>query len=898
MSGATRRSARNLQKLATQNSNDLNENIYKRDYSLNANKAMKGKLKACETEYKVKATNRGGNQIIEFSAAMYELYRTSLVKHFEALQNTDLANMKVEYRDITDKTGLCVESLIKVSVRDDLTPKYTINLYHTKSKVMVNGREVNLFNIEHLKITDYILSNENVNSLDQELRACIIDGLKTIEDSCTQNKSCKPKGTPNQLQITHIDTEIKDAEKSDHVRHNSENSCIDVKPGEEDQAVICPACDTGVEQGICCDLCLRWFHFDCETLSDTDIEKLHDTDLQYFCISSTYDKQCAVLNDSILYTQSGVTEAGEETYPKTLDLDICPINPQNSLLSPSASSNDITETNVKMIDLSSHVASSKTNSIQRTDALNSVASGSKHPNDRLSQNAYGPKYDKISEQPNGTGSLGVDTTEGVVTENCSDELVNRHHTSAKSLRVPTNECTNLSQYDSEQESITKTLDVDSTDLKQTQDTTSSGAVKTSGGGTNPKAGKQTSRQNKKSDKSKLKEGKQEEQLKLARSLISNLERKVVELENSNRILRQDLIAPSSSSNNQNNVNTHTPPSNIAMSKDSDVKVQVPPRTLENDIRNMKEHLNCLELEQMKARILNIENHIQTQTRLNAMQTPGHMGLPYTNPYVVGGNGQWQGGPVILGQNSHIPFPYPFHGPYQVPQTPIYPNVCPPNLIHVSPVGLNIQGHFAPQIPKGQIIGQPMFYGPLPPNPNLQMPGLRVQTHHNHHRPGQGGQSRHTGSLRDNGTGHHHKSGGQHWRKEENIQPRQPEVPFGDEKLDYIEIQETTDDAENTQLSNLTNSEPTRAVTFETTDGMKHEVDVHGRMSTLHTLSINELQRTPARENGTPEEDPNPIRQLPEAEQSRKDKCQREDRKQEPFLGAGRASEQTAKRRSL
>ena len=381
-------------------------------------------------------------------------------------------------------------------------------------------------------------------------------------------------------------------------------------------------------------------------------------------LRGTYDKQCAVLNDSILYTQSGVTEAGEETYLKTLDLDICPINPQNSLLSPSASSNDITETNVKMIDLSSHVASSKTNSIQRTDALNSVASGSKHPNDRLSQNAYGPKYDKRSEQPNGTGSLGVDTTEGVVTENCSDELVNRHHTSAKSLRVPTNECTNLSQYDSEQESITKTLDVDSTDLKQTQDTTSSGAVKTSGGGTNPKAGKQTSRQNKKSDKSKLKEGEQEEQLKLARSLISNLERKVVELENSNRILRQDLIAPSSSSNNQNNVNTHTPPSNIAMSKDSDVKVQVPPRTLENDIRNMKEHLNCLELEQMKARILNIENHIQTQTRLNAMQTPGHMGLPYTNPYVVGGNGQWQGGPVILGQNSHIPFPYPFHGPYQ------------------------------------------------------------------------------------------------------------------------------------------------------------------------------------------------------------------------------------------
>ena len=49
------------------------------------------------------------------------------------------------------------------------------------------------------------------------------------------------------------------------------------------------------------------------------------------------------------------------------------------------------------------------------------------------------------------------------------------------------------------------------------------------------------KQSKKGDKSKLKEIEREEQLKLARSLINNLERKVNELENSNRILRRDYF---------------------------------------------------------------------------------------------------------------------------------------------------------------------------------------------------------------------------------------------------------------------------------------------------------------------------------------------------------------------
>ena len=58
---------------------------------------------------------------------------------------------------------------------------------------------------------------------------------------------------------------------------NSQNMQLNI----EEQNEICPMCEIGMEYGICCDLCLKWYHFQCESLADNAIEKFQDTVVQY-----------------------------------------------------------------------------------------------------------------------------------------------------------------------------------------------------------------------------------------------------------------------------------------------------------------------------------------------------------------------------------------------------------------------------------------------------------------------------------------------------------------------------------------------------------------------------------------------------------------------------------------
>ena len=151
---------------APENSNSPGS--HQREYTLNMDKVWKKKLGACNTNYKVRSKFKGGNHIFEFSAAMYELYRSALVQHFEIMQEISDSDIKIHFKDCSDKSRANVETHLRVLLAPSNNLKCSINMYHTKSKIMVNGGDASSFALEHAKITDSILSREDINQLDKE----------------------------------------------------------------------------------------------------------------------------------------------------------------------------------------------------------------------------------------------------------------------------------------------------------------------------------------------------------------------------------------------------------------------------------------------------------------------------------------------------------------------------------------------------------------------------------------------------------------------------------------------------------------------------------------------------------------------------------------------------------
>ena len=128
-----------------QNTDRDGSNLQQRDFTLNMNKGMKKKLHACTAEYEVVSECKTGNCIYMLSAALYELYRNALVRHMKLVKNNPDNNVRVIYKDCTDRLGASVETLIKVYQKGNSRLKYSINLYHTQSKIIVNGRDAHIF---------------------------------------------------------------------------------------------------------------------------------------------------------------------------------------------------------------------------------------------------------------------------------------------------------------------------------------------------------------------------------------------------------------------------------------------------------------------------------------------------------------------------------------------------------------------------------------------------------------------------------------------------------------------------------------------------------------------------------------------------------------------------------
>ena len=273
-----------------------------RDYELNCDSAMRKKAKACSVDYFVSGEEKGGNYVFSFSTAMYEIYRDMLMEYFQGVENSPNAGMNIKFKDISDKSGLTVESQIRVHQKTQNGSgrlKYTINLYHTNNRLMVNGRQATQFNAEHVRLTNRIMASGEVRQLDRDMLSQIEASLNSItvrKPKTTKSTTQSPKCNLNESKRLFNDSNTNEAGKG------------------ASNVIICPTCEGPLDAlpSICCDKCETWFHFDCEQISVESRSILDNSDIGYICLGCKCLTDCEGLNESLDFEGRNIRESDPE----------------------------------------------------------------------------------------------------------------------------------------------------------------------------------------------------------------------------------------------------------------------------------------------------------------------------------------------------------------------------------------------------------------------------------------------------------------------------------------------------------------------------------------------------------------------------------------------------------
>ncbi|CAC5404901.1 unnamed protein product [Mytilus coruscus] len=234
---------RRITRMNSGNNLQITNPIYK-DYILDKNKAIHRKNGACSKSHIESTMKPSNNLVLEFSTAAYELARLSLSKIID--NSTQYFGL---IRHSEENLGANVDSCIKVFNRKNdntqgKTLKFVINLYHTSSRMGINGSRVDLYLAEiHDKLCDELAINGHMLSV---LNGNIASTISTDDES---------------------------------------------KDSEHDPVDICPICNTtSLLDTIECTECSLWIHYHCAGLSQSAVDALN-----------TLAFVCSLCTDNMLY---------------------------------------------------------------------------------------------------------------------------------------------------------------------------------------------------------------------------------------------------------------------------------------------------------------------------------------------------------------------------------------------------------------------------------------------------------------------------------------------------------------------------------------------------------------------------------------------------------------------
>ena len=153
------------------------------DYTLNKASALHKKLDSCDNRV-----------VLTFNTAAFELFRVTVLSYLRSKESEYVAT----HTPRTDQQNNITEETIRVVDKTVECPMFTINLYRTTSRAMINGPKHTLFVNEGLNLVLKNIDQNNVplHHMNSELKHQILEAHEqTIKHSPMTNRKSRRKST-------------------------------------------------------------------------------------------------------------------------------------------------------------------------------------------------------------------------------------------------------------------------------------------------------------------------------------------------------------------------------------------------------------------------------------------------------------------------------------------------------------------------------------------------------------------------------------------------------------------------------------------------------------------------------------------------------------------------------
>ena len=197
--------------------------------------------------------------MIHLSTAAYEVVKGAMLQHYGRMSET------ADIKSKTDQSNAVVEHIItayKDKTKANKGKMYTINLYHTQSKILTNGQQPNIC-IDHIMNIFAEINQDEIEHLNNLIREkCNNTGQQSARPQTTTQSAValslmlpSPPGATASIPNSILQESIED-------RDPEMDNII---------TVVCPYCNIQSQDGsIECSKCSQWIHIECEGLSNDD----------------------------------------------------------------------------------------------------------------------------------------------------------------------------------------------------------------------------------------------------------------------------------------------------------------------------------------------------------------------------------------------------------------------------------------------------------------------------------------------------------------------------------------------------------------------------------------------------------------------------------------------------